>query len=99
LDGFGLASLRRAIFAVAWGRDGTGEAAPMLPRHRRAMLAALHHIQEGRALVAPAERTLLQPELIAQRMRLALDSAGELVGRMPPDEIIGRIFATFCIGK
>jgi tRNA modification GTPase len=32
-------------------------------------------------------------------MRLALDALAELTGQISPDDIIGRVFATFCIGK
>jgi tRNA modification GTPase len=32
-------------------------------------------------------------------LREALDQVGEIAGRVSPDDVIGRIFATFCIGK
>lgn len=39
------------------------------------------------------------PELIASTLREVVDHLGELVGRISPDDIIGRVFATFCVGK
>ena len=39
------------------------------------------------------------PAPLAATLRGALDALGELTGRISPDDIIGRIFATFCIGK
>ena len=42
---------------------------------------------------------LLQPELTALYLREALDTLGELVGEVSPDDVIGRVFATFCVGK
>ncbi|MEX0886118.1 MAG: hypothetical protein WD009_06725 [Phycisphaeraceae bacterium] len=38
-------------------------------------------------------------ELIAAHLRHALDTLAGLGGTLTPDEVIGRIFATFCIGK
>ncbi len=32
-------------------------------------------------------------------MRAALDELGALAGEMTPDDVLGRIFATFCVGK
>ena len=36
---------------------------------------------------------------LAAHMRGALDCLGELVGRISPDDVLGRVFATFCVGK
>jgi tRNA modification GTPase len=38
-------------------------------------------------------------ELIAAELRQALDSLGQVLGDVSPDDILGRIFSTFCIGK
>jgi tRNA modification GTPase len=61
------------------------------PRHRRALASAL---QGMRGAVE-----LEDAELVAQRLREALDALGELIGHISPDDIVGRIFATFCVGK
>lgn len=42
---------------------------------------------------------LPSPELIAGEMRLALDALGEIVGKVTPDDVIGRVFSLFCVGK
>jgi tRNA modification GTPase len=39
------------------------------------------------------------PELAAAWLRTALDRLGEVSGAIPPDDVLGRIFARFCIGK
>jgi tRNA modification GTPase len=41
----------------------------------------------------------MNPEIIALGLREALDALGELVGEVSPDDVIGRVFATFCVGK
>jgi tRNA modification GTPase len=38
-------------------------------------------------------------ELVASEMRRGLDALGELGGEMTADDVIGKIFSTFCIGK
>ena len=42
---------------------------------------------------------LPHPELIAAAMRVALDNLSELAGDITPDDVLGRIFSTFCVGK
>ena len=39
------------------------------------------------------------PELVAAWLRTALDRLGEVSGAIPPDDVLGRIFARFCVGK
>lgn len=98
LDGWNLGVLRRAIAdAACAARDSGGTW--MLPRHRRALAAACAGLESARATVDPAARSLAAPELIAGELRSGLDHLGELVGAISPDDIIGRVFATFCVGK
>lgn len=42
---------------------------------------------------------LAHPELVAAAMRTALDRLGEVSGAIPPDDVLGRLFSSFCIGK
>ena len=102
LDRWNLDALRRAM------RDGVeasgargAEALIVLPRHREALSRAVSALDEAIALVAPvrAEPRLPDAELIAGAMRAALDAIGEVSGRIDPDDVIGRIFASFCVGK
>lgn len=39
------------------------------------------------------------PELVAAALRTALDRLGEVSGAIPPDDVLGRLFSSFCIGK
>ena len=41
----------------------------------------------------------LSPEFVAEELRGALDAVGEIVGKADSEEILGKIFSTFCIGK
>lgn len=38
-------------------------------------------------------------ELLAEDLRLAQDYLGEITGAVSPDELLGKIFSSFCIGK
>jgi tRNA modification GTPase len=38
-------------------------------------------------------------EVVSQELRIALDSIGEIVGKTSTDDILDKIFSTFCIGK
>jgi tRNA modification GTPase len=97
LDGWHVGALRRAIAEAATTSRGAGVAA-LLPRHRRAMREAAGRL-EGAAESVGAGPRLSAPEVTATALRGALDALGELVGRISPDEVLGRVFATFCIGK
>jgi tRNA modification GTPase len=97
LDGRNLTALRRAILdaALTAARTTTTDdtAAALLPRHHAALTAAMASLDAARA------QSPSQPEAIAAHLRAALDNLGSICGRIHPDDIIGRIFATFCIGK
>jgi tRNA modification GTPase len=93
-----LGVLRRAIADATTQSGGAGIGA-YVPRHRRALNEAARGITDALARLDPSEGSLAQPELIALGLREALDALGELVGEVSPDDVIGRVFATFCVGK
>ncbi|HVE15578.1 MAG TPA: tRNA uridine-5-carboxymethylaminomethyl(34) synthesis GTPase MnmE, partial [Chthoniobacterales bacterium] len=53
------------------------------------------------ALDAAIERfdAATAPEFVAVDLRASLDAVGEVVGVVDADDILGRIFGSFCIGK
>jgi tRNA modification GTPase len=38
-------------------------------------------------------------ELFAEELRLAQEALGEITGEVTADDLLGQIFARFCIGK
>ncbi len=101
--GTGLNSLRNRIEELMRQRAVSlgGQMLALQPRHEAAIRQTLRHLHEARRQIA-GERDrpdLDQPELVAEPMRAALDALGELGGRMSPDDVIGQVFATFCVGK
>jgi tRNA modification GTPase len=64
-------------------------------RHLEALSRVDRHL-------AHAERQLSQhgtPELVAEELKRAQWALGEIVGMESSDELLGRIFSSFCIGK
>jgi len=61
-------------------------------RHRELLGEALERLR--RAL---AEREL--PELAAEDVRLAGRALDRITGRIDPEDVLDRVFASFCIGK
>ena len=61
-------------------------------------------LSAGGARVLPTRRGSaltdgLSPEFVAEELRGALDAVGEVVGKADSEEVLGKIFGTFCIGK
>lgn len=100
LDGWNLDALRRAV-ADAATASRAGDALSVLPRHVAALRTARAALATAFELVRPHEQERDAPgqELIAAILREALDALGEIGGRVHPDDVIGRIFAAFCVGK
>ncbi len=102
LDGWNLDALRRAIAdAIDALEPGSDAESSVIPRHRAALVEARRHLEGCRELVAPdlGERHVSEPELVAGALRAALDEIGGVAGEVSPDDVIGRIFASFCVGK
>ncbi|MHC5008816.1 MAG: GTPase, partial [Planctomycetota bacterium] len=102
-SGDGLDALRTAIAGRVADRAVSlaADAIALRPRHEAALRSAQRDLTETIALVesTPDERHVPRPELVAATLRAALDDLGRLAGDVTPDDVLGRIFATFCVGK
>ncbi|MGX9721704.1 tRNA uridine-5-carboxymethylaminomethyl(34) synthesis GTPase MnmE [Stenotrophomonas acidaminiphila] len=83
----------RALAADGAGEGQQGEFSARL-RHVQAIARAAAHLDD-----ADAQLRHDQLELAAEELRLAHDALGEITGRMTADDLLGRIFSSFCIGK
>ncbi len=103
VTGQGLDELRARIAAALRDRAVSlaGEMLALQPRHEAQLRAALGAVHSARQMLAGQidSPQLQEMELIAGVMREALDHLAALGGQMTPDDVIGKIFATFCIGK
>jgi len=100
LDRYNLPILRRAIADATTGSRRLA-LADLLPRHRRALAQTLAAIAPALAAAeaGAAVGRIHHPEEVADSLRSGLDSLGELVGDISPDDVLGRVFSTFCVGK
>jgi tRNA modification GTPase len=90
--GAGLAELRQALLEAA-GWNASGEDVFLArERHLRALQRAREHLQA-------AARELARWEIFAEELRLAQGALGEITGAVSADDLLGEIFARFCIGK
>ena len=102
-SGEGLGSLRDRIRDRLADRvvHLEAQALALQPRHEAELRDAVAGLEEVCALVEPAraDAKLPCPELIAASLRRSLDATASLAGELTPDDILGRIFSSFCIGK
>ncbi|MEG1681674.1 MAG: tRNA modification GTPase, partial [Stenotrophomonas sp.] len=95
-NGQGLEQLHarlREIASHGAGEGMQGEFSARL-RHVEALALASEHLD-----AADGQLHYDQLELAAEELRLAHDALGEITGRMTADDLLGRIFSSFCIGK
>ena len=64
-------------------------------RHLQALEEAANHLQQGKAQLLGA----WAGELLAEELRLAQQALSEITGEFTSDNLLGRIFSSFCIGK
>ncbi|HYA38975.1 MAG TPA: tRNA uridine-5-carboxymethylaminomethyl(34) synthesis GTPase MnmE [Candidatus Methylomirabilis sp.] len=93
--GAGLHDLRQHLKACM-GFQPAGESAFMARRrHLDAIRRAQDHVARGRAQLKETRAG----ELLAEELRLAQQALAEVTGEFTPDDLLGRIFSSFCIGK
>jgi tRNA modification GTPase len=64
-------------------------------RHLEALKRTGAHLKAGRLQLVQHNA----PETLAEELRLAQKSLGEITGEFLPDDLLGAIFSSFCIGK
>ncbi len=64
-------------------------------RHLQALEKAAEHLNNGKYQLT----TFHAGELLAEELRLAQEALSEITGQFTSDDLLGRIFSSFCIGK
>ncbi|WP_337881476.1 tRNA uridine-5-carboxymethylaminomethyl(34) synthesis GTPase MnmE [Rheinheimera sp.] len=91
----GIAELREHLKACM-GFDGTGEGSFIARRrHLDALARAAEHLAIGEQQL----HDHLAGELLAEELRLTQQHLNEITGEFSSDDLLGRIFSSFCIGK
>ena len=94
--GEGIDLLERAVFDVI----GWTETLPDQFLARERHIVALNTAQQRLAAATPLLEHNVPPlELIAEELRLAQDALSGITGAFTSDDLLGEIFARFCIGK
>ncbi len=93
----GLDELREAIVVKTGMQKLTaGESSVAInARHQHCLRIAANALAAASAALQSSE----PPELISVDIREALDALGDIVGRTDTEDLLGEIFANFCIGK
>lgn len=96
--GEGIGELRRAVADRVFGdRIALGDLEPSLSsdRHRTALLGARCALAEAAGHLSPGG----DPVLVSHHVRQATLALDELLGVVDVEEVLGRVFAGFCVGK
>ena len=95
--GEGLDALRARLLQVVGWQAGAGDGLFIArERHLQALARAAGHLQAaGAHLEGPAPML----DLLAEELRLAQSALAEITGEFTADDLLGVIFARFCIGK
>ena len=94
--GAGLENLKNNLLDIAgWN---PGQESPWLARQRHidALEQSRMHLLLATEHAAENDRVL---DLFAEELRLSHDCLGRITGKMTPDDLLGEIFSSFCIGK
>jgi tRNA modification GTPase len=93
--GEGIPELIDRLQAEAEGALSQGDPILTRERHRKALERAHACLVSGRELLVSAGPL----ELAAEELRLASRAVGEITGRVDVEDVLDRLFSSFCIGK
>jgi tRNA modification GTPase len=93
--GDGISLVRAHLKKVAGFSENTEGCFLARRRHLLALSVALKHIQDGKKQLEIAKAL----ELVAEELRQAQLALGEITGKVSSDDLLGKIFSEFCIGK
>ena len=94
--GDGIPALKQKILEMV-GWNGPQEGAIVARRrHLDCLERASEHIVKSEQFAANGNNSL---ELFAEELFLAQNHLGQITGKLLPDDLLGKIFSQFCIGK
>lgn len=96
VSGEGIAALRHAIVTLATGGAAAGAGTTLTSLRHRDAVAKAH---AGLLGAIDAARNAIPHEMLLLDLYGALRALDELTGETTADDILQRIFSTFCIGK
>jgi tRNA modification GTPase len=90
--GDGIEGLREALLKLAGWQAGGEDVFMARERH----LVSLERVAQA---LERAGQTVSRSELFAEELRLAQRELGSIIGEFSADDLLGQIFARFCVGK
>ena len=90
--GEGIESIREALLKLAGWQSGEEDVFMARERH----LVSLERVAQA---LDRAGQAMLESELFAEELRLAQRELGSITGEFSADDLLGQIFARFCVGK
>ena len=95
--GDGLPALRQQLLNVVGWQGGSAEGMFMArERHVQALHAVDEHLMLANASLQAQVPAL---DLLAEELRLSQNALNTITGEFTPDDLLGVIFSSFCIGK
>ena len=94
----GIERLRRAMFETLTGSSRDTDASETVLtnlRHKKSIEKARDHLRVFLKLLARNE----YPEILSIELRSSMNSLGQITGEVSTEDLLGRIFSRFCIGK
>jgi tRNA modification GTPase len=93
--GAGLDDLRRHLKHCVGFQEEAGGGFSARRRHLDALRRARTHVEDGKRLL----QEHYAAELLAEELREAQQELGEITGVFTNEDLLDRIFSSFCIGK
>lgn len=99
--GAGLDELKTALAARLQDRESavSDSAVALMSEHRAALDSALEALDRAIGLATASCETLADADLVAAELRSVAEELGVLAGREDMEDLLGRIFSRFCVGK
>jgi tRNA modification GTPase len=94
--GAGIPELKNAILSRIGWHAGQEDVLISRQRHIDCLMHAEAALNKAGLYALQGNRAL---ELFAEELRLAQEHLGQITGRLLPDDLLGKIFSQFCIGK
>jgi tRNA modification GTPase len=94
--GAGIPELKNAILSRVGWQAGQEDVLISRQRHIDCLMRAEAALNKAGLYSLEGNRAL---ELFAEELRLAQEHLGQITGRLLPDDLLGKIFSQFCIGK
>ncbi|MDZ4163978.1 MAG: tRNA uridine-5-carboxymethylaminomethyl(34) synthesis GTPase MnmE [Smithellaceae bacterium] len=93
----GITELKEAIYGLVNQEKREARSSVMVTnlRHKLALEKAAVFLQQARIALEEG----ISPELILLDLREAADALGEITGKILCEDVLDRIFSTFCVGK